>query len=71
MRTCVKATVALVETRMPHPGDRSPGSFVEPSRCWAMVFDKPSVHSLPGATQPHGPMAQSEAVGTWWRFFDL
>jgi hypothetical protein len=24
---------------MPQPGDRSPGFFIEPSRCWAFVYD--------------------------------
>lgn len=28
------------DSSMPsRPGDRSPGFFVEPSRCWAMVYD--------------------------------
>ena len=29
----------------PRPGDRSPGFFVEPSRCWAFVYE----HNLQGS----------------------
>ena len=25
---------------MPQPGDRSPGFMAEPSRCWAMIYDR-------------------------------
>jgi hypothetical protein len=28
----------------PRPGDRSPGFFIEPTRCWAFVYD----HNLQG-----------------------
>jgi hypothetical protein len=40
-----------VSVPMPQPGDRSPGFFVELSRCWAFVYD----HNLQGRTHDRTP----------------
>jgi hypothetical protein len=34
----------------PFPGDRSPGFFIEASRCWAMTYDRLAEHP----TAPNG-----------------
>jgi hypothetical protein len=52
---------------MPRPGDRSPGFFIEPSRCWAFVFDhnlqSTHCHERPAFTgQWHSPRGDR-----WWR----
>ena len=36
----------------PRPGDRSPGFFIEPSRCWAMVYDH-NLQSTDRAEETH------------------
>ena len=33
-------SVGLALVMMPQPGDRSPGFMAEPSRCWAMIYDR-------------------------------
>ncbi len=60
--------MTTLETRMPRPGDRSPGFFIEPSRCWAFVYD----HNLQGTHCREAPAATGrwhspKGDGTWWR----
>jgi hypothetical protein len=52
----------------PRPGDRSPGFFIEPTRCRAFVFDHnlQSTHCL--ETPAFTARWQSpRRDGTWWR----
>ena len=48
------------------PSDRSPGFFVEPSRCWAFVYD----HNLPGTHCREAPSFTGRwhsPTGDQWR----
>jgi len=52
----------------PRPGDRSPGFFIQPSRCWALVYD----HNLQGthcleAPAFTGRWHSPRRDGQWWR----
>ena len=53
---------------MPQPGDRSPGFLIEPSRCWAFVYD----HNLQCTHCCEQPpftrrLHSRKRDGTWWR----
>jgi hypothetical protein len=46
--------------RMSHrPGDRSPGFFIEPSRCWALVYD----HNRQMVTREKSPDIEGDTGG--------
>jgi hypothetical protein len=54
----------------PRPGDRSPGFFIEPTRCWAFVYDHnlQSTHcretpALPAGGTPFDAMGNGGACG--------
>jgi hypothetical protein len=53
---------------MPPPGDRSPGFFIEPSRCWAFVYDHnlQSTHCRENRSFT-GRWHSPKRDGTWWR----
>ena len=56
-------------TSMLQPGDRSAGFFVEPSRCWAFVFDhnlRQSTHCREAPSHT-GRWHSPKQDGTWWR----
>jgi hypothetical protein len=60
----------LAAVPMPRPGDRSPGFFVEPSRCWAFVYD----HNLQGTYCREAPSFKGRRHsparnGKWWRLW--
>jgi hypothetical protein len=52
----------------PRPGDRSPGFFIEPSRCWALVYDRnlQSTHCAESPTYS-GRWHSPRRDGQWWR----
>jgi hypothetical protein len=58
----------LSEGMTPRPGDRSPGFFIEPSRCWALVYDRnlQSTHCAEAPTYS-GRWNSPRHDGQWWR----
>jgi hypothetical protein len=52
----------------PRPGDRSPGFFIEASRCWAMTYDR-NLQSTHYAEAPAftGRWLSPRGDGQWWR----
>jgi hypothetical protein len=53
---------------MPQPGDRSPGFYIEPGRCWAHTYDH-NLQSTHCAETPTltGRWLSPRSDGQWWR----
>ena len=52
----------LARAEMPQPGDRSPGFFIEPSRCWAFVYD----HNLQSTHCRESPSPRAAGTPLEW-----
>ena len=53
--------------RMPQPGDVSPGFYVEPMRCWRLVYDHQLQSSHCLETPSWTGRWFSPESGRWWR----